>query len=83
MPIVRTWPITLFPIRTSSSRSAPFSEAAPTALMTKKLPATPRRPTVQVESLTATSSLTSRVSIFRPSASQSSRPISKAALSPV
>ena len=46
MPIVRVTELTFSPIRTSSSRSAPFSEAAPTALITKKLPATPRRPTV-------------------------------------
>ena len=46
MPIVRVTELTRSPSSTSSSSSAPFSEAAPTALMTKKLPATPRRPTV-------------------------------------
>ena len=83
MPIVRVTELTLFPIRSSSSRSAPCSEAAPTALMTKKLPATPRRPTVQVESFTATSSLTSSVPTVMPSASASSVPISNAIRSPV
>ena len=83
IPIVRTFAMTFLPSVTSSSSSAPFSAAAPTALMTKKLPATPRRPTVHVESLTATSSLTRSVSIFMPSASHSSRPISQAVRSPV
>ncbi len=83
MPIERTLAMTFSPIRTSSSTSSPFSEAAPTALMTKKLPATPRRPTVQVESLTATSSLTSRAPTFMPSASHISLAISQAVRSPV
>ena len=39
-PIVRVTELTFFPIRTISSRSSPRSLAAPTALMTKKLPAT-------------------------------------------
>ncbi len=46
MPMVLVTELTLFPIRSSSSMSAPCSEAAPTALITKKFPATPRRPTV-------------------------------------
>ena len=46
MPIVLVTEFTFSPIRMSSSMSAPFSDAAPTALITKKLPATPRRPTV-------------------------------------
>ena len=46
MPIVRVTELTRSPSSTSSSSDAPFSDAAPTALMTKKLPATPRRPTV-------------------------------------
>ncbi len=46
MPMVRVTELTLLPMRISSSRSAPCSEAAPVALMTKKFPATPRRPTV-------------------------------------
>ena len=46
MPIVRVTELTRLPSSTSSSSAAPSSEAAPTALMTKKLPATPRRPTV-------------------------------------
>jgi hypothetical protein len=46
MPMVRVTPFTRVPRATSSSSSAPSSAAAPTALMTKKLPATPRRPTV-------------------------------------
>ena len=45
-PMVRVTSLTFVPIRTTSSRSAPCSAAAPTALMTKKFPATPRRPTV-------------------------------------
>ena len=60
MPIVRTLAMTFSPTRTHSSSEPPLSAMAAAALMTKKLPATPRRPTVQVESLTATSSLTSR-----------------------
>ena len=51
MPMVRVTELTFSPIRTSSSRTAPASAAAPTAFMTKKFPATPRRPTVHVESL--------------------------------
>ena len=46
MPIVRVTALTRLPRSTRDPRSAPSSEAAPTALMTKKLPATPRRPTV-------------------------------------
>ena len=53
MPIVRVTELTRLPSSTSSSSDAPCSDAAPTALMTKKLPATPRRPTVYVESFTA------------------------------
>jgi hypothetical protein len=51
--------------------------------MTKKLPATPRRPTVQVESSTATSSLMNRVRTVMPSAAAISCAISNAILSPV
>ena len=83
MPIVRTWPMTFSPTRTHSSSEPPLSAIAAAALMTKKLPATPRRPTVQVESLTATSSLTSSQPIFWPSASQISVAISHAVRSPV
>ncbi len=54
------------PSATRSSSSAPFSDAAPIALITKKLPATPRRPTVHVESFTATSSSTMTVPIRDP-----------------
>jgi hypothetical protein len=43
-PMVRVTELTFCPMRTSSSRSAPSSEAAPTAFMTKKFPATPRGP---------------------------------------
>ena len=81
--MVRVTELTFSPIRTSSSSDAPASAAAPTAFMTKKLPATPRRPTVHVESLTATSSLMNSVRTFRPSASASSAAISNAILSPV
>ena len=59
MPIVRTLAMTFSPTATHSSSAPPWSAFAAAALITKKLPATPRRPTVQVESLTATSSLTS------------------------
>ncbi len=45
-PIERVTEFTRSPRATSSSSSAPFAEAAPSALITKKLPATPRRPTV-------------------------------------
>ena len=83
MPIVRVTALTRLPSSTSASSSAPRSEAAPTALMTKKLPATPRRPTVYVESFTATSSSTTIVAILMSSASASSRPMSKLILSPV
>ena len=83
MPIVLVTLLTFSPIRTSSSRSAPCSEAAPTAFITKKLPATPRRPTVQVESWTATSSSMKSVRTLMSSASASSWAMSKAILSPV
>ena len=83
MPIVRVTLFTRLPSSTSASSSAPRSAAAPTALMTKKLPATPRRPTVYVESFTATSSSTTIVAILMSSASASSRPMSKLILSPV
>ena len=83
MPMVRATEFTRSPSATSSSRSAPCSDAAPRALMTKKFPATPRRPTVYVESFTATSSSTITVPIVTPSASAISRPMSKAIRSPV
>src|SRR5580700_6376707 len=41
MPMVRVTELTLLPMRISSSRSAPCSDAAPVALMTKKFPAAP------------------------------------------
>ena len=59
-PIVRTLAITFSPTADALLQASPWSATAAAALITKKLPATPRRPTVQVESLTATSSLTSR-----------------------
>jgi len=83
MPIVRVTELTLLPIRSNSSSTAPFSDAAPTALITKKFPATPRLPTVYVESFTATSSSTRSVPIVMPSASAISWPISNAIRSPV
>jgi hypothetical protein len=45
-PMVRVTAFTFSPIRMISPRSAPRSDAAAPALMTKKLPATPRRPIV-------------------------------------
>ena len=83
MPMVRVTELTRSPSAIRSLSSAPFSEAAPIALMTKKLPATPRRPTVHVESFTATSSSTITVPIVMPSASAISAPISNAIRSPV
>ena len=83
MPIVRVTAFTFSPIAATSSSEAPCSARAPHALMTKKLPATPRRPTVNVESCTATSSLMNSVRTLRPSASASSVAISKAIRSPV
>ena len=83
MPIVRVTELTRLPRSTSSSSDAPFSDAAPTALITKKFPATPRRPTVYVESFTATSSSMMIVAILMSSASASSRPISNDMRSPV
>jgi hypothetical protein len=44
--MVRVTSLTFRPTRSTSLMSAPCSAAAPTALITKKLPATPRRPTV-------------------------------------
>ena len=82
-PMVRVTSFTFLPMRTTSVRSRPWAAAAPTALMTKKLPATPRRPMVYVESLTATSSSIVRISTLMPSASAISRPMSKAIRSPV
>jgi len=46
IPIDRVAALTRSPSVISSSSDAPASDAAPSALMTKKLPATPRRPTV-------------------------------------
>ena len=83
MPMVRVTELTFSPIRAHSARSAPASAAAPTAFMTKKFPATPRRPMVYSESWTATSSLMNSVLTVMPSASASSEAISNAILSPV
>jgi len=82
-PMVRVTSTTRLPRASRSSRLRPRSAAAPTAFMTKKLPATPRRPTVQVESLTATSSLMTTVRTSIPSASAISRPVSNDMVSPV
>ena len=79
-PMERVTELTFSPMRATSSRSAPFSAAAPQAFMTKKFPATPRRPVVNVESCTDTSSSMSRVRALMSSASASSWAISKAIL---
>jgi len=81
--MVRVTEFTFSPIAAISSSEAPCSALAPQHLITKKLPATPRRPTVQVESCTATSSLMNSVFTLIPSASASSAAISKAIRSPV
>ena len=83
IPIERVTSFTRLPSAIRSSSDAPASDAAATALMTKKLPATPRRPTVHVLFCTATSSLTNSVLTVTPSASSISVAISNAIRSPL
>ena len=56
MPIDRTLALTRSAIAVTASRSSPRAAAAPAIFSTSTVPPTPRRPAVQVESLTATSS---------------------------
>ena len=56
MPIERTLATDPLAIAVTAARSSPRAAAAPAIFSTSTVPPTPRRPAVQVESLTATSS---------------------------
>ncbi len=74
---------TLLAISATAARSAPCSASAPAIFSTKTVAPVPRRPAVQVESWTATSSSTRTVSTVLPSSVASSAAIWKLRTSPV
>ena len=84
MPIERPDSLTLRASAATDARSRPSSAAAPTIFSSSTVTPTPRRPAVQVESSTATSSFVTTDSTCTPdSAAASSAPISKFITSPV
>jgi hypothetical protein len=78
-PIERALALTRLASAVSGSSAMPFSAAAPAIFSTTSVPATPRRPVVQVESSTATSSLVMTLATWPPDISA---PISKFITSP-
>ena len=82
-PIDLTCELTRSAIAVTAARSSPRAAAAPAIFSTITVPPTPRRPAVQVESLTATSSATTTAVTSMSSAAANSAAISKLSTSPV
>ena len=83
MPMLRPLALTLRQMSATAASGRRCSAAAPAIFSARTVTPTPRRPAVQVLSLTATSSLVTTASTWMPSSRARSAAISKLRMSPV